>query len=176
MTAWQRVVPVRPFDVLAGCFGVIAVAGIVLVLVSSLGGTGETESALSVVVVCAFLALVATFAWRLGRTGVYVSDRGVRVQYVVSSDVVDWADVHRFVVRRSRPGWIITAGSEEIWVVRRTGDPIETSLTHLTDRPLEDVLPWQRFAAVTRSRDEDFEQALSRLEGARIRYTGRGPV
>lgn len=61
-------------------------------------------------------------------------------------------------------GWVITGESKVIWVVRRTGDPMETPLITVTDPPLASVLPWQVFATVTRSRGEDFEQALGRLE------------
>lgn len=178
VTAWQRVIPFRPSDVIAGCCGVIAVAGIVFVLVSASDGIGDGVL-LEMVVVFGFFALIATSSWRLGRMGVYVSDRGVRVQYFVGSDVVEWPDVRRFVVRPSHLGFIgmiLGTASEEIWVVRRNGDPIQTQVAHLTEVPQLVRLSAQHFAAVTRMRDEDFEQAFGRLEDARIRYTGRGSV
>ena len=163
MTAWRPLYTRGPTAVFARVIAVVLVVADVALLVSVLAGTGVVRSVTGVVVACGLLALMALFSWRVGRVGVYVSDRGLRVQYVPNSDVVEWADVLRFVVR-TRSGAFGAIEAEEIWVVRRDGDPVSTSIMRLVDSPVKDAM--RPGAALMGNRDEDFDRALRELEAA----------
>lgn len=134
MTAWRPLYTRGPIAVVARVMAVVIAAADVALLVSVLSGAGVVHSAPGVVVACGLLALMALFSWRVSRVGAYVSDRRLRVQYVPNSGVVAWADVLRFVVR-TRRGAFGALAAEEVWVVRRNGDPVSTSIMRRRDAP-----------------------------------------
>jgi len=83
-----------------------------------------------VALVIALLVVWVIGSYRILRMGAYVSEHGVRVQRVIGSYTVSWAEVERITVRDSRHkvGGLQVGGGLSVQIEPRNGDPIETTL------------------------------------------------
>ncbi|MFI7673498.1 hypothetical protein [Actinophytocola sp. NPDC049390] len=160
MTRWRPIHPSKTIvsAVFAGIPGLLLIVLLFSVVTGS--GTGATRD---LVIACGLVALFTLGAWRMTRTGIYLSDRGVRIQHLADSDVVEWADVLRVVVRTRQSGWsFFTTQIEEIWLVVRDGDPVGTAVMRAPDRPWDGRPRWGVNFAITS--DPAFYQTLTTLE------------
>ena len=157
---WRPIFPARTVIgvVLAGIPGLF----LIIIAISAITGT-TTGATRDLVIVCGVLGLFTLAAWRLSRMGIYLSDRGVRIQHLADSDVVEWADVLRVAVWTRRNRWLIfTEEVQEIWLVVRDGDPVGTSVTRSLDRPW-DGRP-RSGVSFAISSDPVFQRTLTKLE------------
>jgi hypothetical protein len=160
MTRWRPIFPKRTV------FGVVlaGIPGLLLIILPISAITGATTGATrDLIIICSLLGLFTLAAWRLSRMGIYLSDRGVRVQYLADSDVVEWADMQRVAVWTRQRRWLIfTEEVQEIWLVLRDGDPVNTSVMRSLDRPWDGrPRPGVSYAFTS---DPTFYQTLTKLE------------
>jgi len=75
-------------------------------------------------------ALWATGSWRIVRLGVYVGDRGLRIQGLVRSRVLDWSEIALVSVHdpvRRTLGFEVSTG-QTVLIGLRTGEMVGTPL------------------------------------------------
>ena len=171
MTAWRPLLPNRLSTIIATAIAAVPLILMVLTMVAALRGTDEGPAVL--LAVWGFLAALSWAFWRVCRQGVYLSDHALRVQHFADSDVVEWSDVLRFVVRPATYGGPIPYDVEEIWVIRRDGEAINTTIMRRITSPFGGLLrPGLVRAHIT---EADFERAMQVFEEALARSRERSP-
>ncbi len=89
------------------------------------------EPGLATLAFVAVTALPILFAWRLRRTGIYVSDHGVRLQWPLHSRVVPWQGVYRVTLAPRTFEAGLTLGDA---VTTGWGQSVITIITPTADR------------------------------------------
>jgi len=98
MAAWRRANPSGASTWLGFVFVVVglAIASMITVVLVVGGGRWEVHPFLGIFYIYGFLGLWTGFAWRIYRTGVYASERGVRVAYPWWNRTIPWQDIAGF--------------------------------------------------------------------------------
>lgn len=110
------------------------------------------QSVGAVLIVLPFLGAWLTFAWRLARTGLVISDAGVRVRWLHRTRTFSWNRVERFHTARD----ILAPG--RLWIELTDGIQVRTPIQrvrHLVlGSPLSDGGTWltpDRYEALLRT-------------------------
>lgn len=96
-------------------------------------GTGHwvVNPVLGILSVYGFMALWTGFAWRMYRTGVYVSDQAVRIIYPWRNRIVAWSDVAEITSQPAMLGsW--TTARDAIFLKLIDGETVETPVQRKT--------------------------------------------
>ena len=126
MAKWRRAEPLGVSAALALGFvvlGLVVVSVITVALV--VGVRWEVNPIVGVLGIYGFMTVWTGFAWRLYRTGLYVSDDAVRVVYPWRNRVFAWSDVAAITIRPAMLGTWVTPG-DAICLKLATGEEIVT--------------------------------------------------
>lgn len=129
---WRRVGPLGVMTIIAGGFLVVW-GSIVLAIAVNMVLQLPSDPVPTAVVVL-FVACWWTFAWRLVRTGLYVSQTGLRLVYPWRTRTLPWSSVVEIASRPAKVLGIETV-RDAIWVTTATGQQIET--------PVQRRAPWR---------------------------------
>jgi hypothetical protein len=100
------------------------------------GGEWQINPVLGIVLIYGFLGLWLTFAWRMMRIGIYVSDAGVRIRTTLRTRSVSWSDVAAVDLAPATLG----AEVDAVWLRLAGGGHIETPVSRRRKRqPLDEV-------------------------------------
>lgn len=137
MFTWRRVIPeyYRPImSAVLAAFGfgwlLLHIAGLLFGLAS-----GKDVPVVWTLIGLMFLTLWTTAAFRVGRSGIFISDRGVRCRAVWTTKTFDWSDIRTFELRPLPvvPGmqWLkSTSAAGYIWVIPYEGEPHRTTVSY----------------------------------------------
>lgn len=124
MATWRRAEPLDVASALALGFVVLGLVFTSVITVAIVRGVRwEVDPVLGVLGIYGFMTVWTGLAWRLYRTGLYVSDRAVRVVYPWRNRAFPWSDVTAITIRPAERGNGMTprdaislelAGGEEI--------------------------------------------------------------
>ncbi|WP_027341440.1 hypothetical protein [Hamadaea tsunoensis] len=121
-------------------FAIIGLGFAALVTLGLLAGAGEWEvnPVVGSLSIYGFLTLWTGFAWRMHRTGIYVSDTAVRLIYPWRNRVIPWSDVVNIASRPAMLGTWATARNA-IYLDLANGDRVETPVQRGTARFIRGV-------------------------------------
>jgi hypothetical protein len=134
MATWRRAEPVSVSTGLAlglVITGLVFTSVITIVLVAD-SVHWYVNPVLGTLGIYGFMFVWTGLAWRLYRTGLYVSDQAIRVMYPWRNRVFRWADVATITSRPAMAGrW--TTSRDTICLNLANGDTVETSVRRGTN-------------------------------------------
>ncbi|MCP2323402.1 hypothetical protein HDA40_001909 [Hamadaea flava] len=135
MAAWRRAEPVGISTVMALVFVIIGLGLAAVITIATVAGTGHwvVNPIVGILGIYGFLTLWTGLAWRLYRTGLYVSDEAVRVVYPWRNRVVAWNDIADITSEPAMLGGWATARNA-IYLNLANGDRLETPVQRQTGR------------------------------------------
>lgn len=170
MTRWRRADPVGIAGWITSIFLVIGAAFVVFATVGFVrGGTWLVNPVLGMLGFYGFMVLWLGFAWRLNRTGIYISDQALRITHPWRTRILPWTEVAKI---HSQPamlaGW--ATARHAIWIRLRDGSQIETPIqcrptASFGSGPLKNIGP-----VLSRT---NYDASLQALREAQKRATGR---
>lgn len=127
MSDWEQVVPNRPARTISTMV-LVGTVGLFLFLLGELIWADLSPQETAVLVLA---GIAAVMAWRIGRVGVWVGERGVQSRWPVVSRTFSWNDIEAFEVRpmpRNHPMTFDMRDVQAVWVVTRDGKARRTIL------------------------------------------------
>jgi hypothetical protein len=172
MKTWRRADPGGGTTAIAFACVIIGVAFTVWITAKLVNGTGRwvVNPIEGILCIYGFLVIWTGLAWRMYRTGVYVSDQGVRIVYLLRRQrIIAWRAVAAVDSRRAMIGDLATV-RDAIVLKLIDGTEVETPIQRAN---------W--LAAGARKNmgpvyeSEEFDAILSRLRGMRDSVTTASP-
>jgi hypothetical protein len=111
MAAWRRAESVGISTLMALVFVIVGLGLAAVITIANVAGTGHwvVNPIVGILGIYGFLTLWTGLAWRLYRTGLYVSDKAVRVVYPWRNQIVEWNDVAQITSQPAMIGSWTTA-------------------------------------------------------------------
>ncbi|MBP2320644.1 hypothetical protein JOF56_001029 [Kibdelosporangium banguiense] len=136
MFKWRRVggTPVQVVAPLVfTAVGAAATLGVLFLVIRGIIIRGHLQPGWpAVLLVVLFLAAWTTFAFRMSRIGVFVSDIGVRNRSILRTQTIPWANVKRFETRPMIKGlgssYAGMLRAHAVWILLRDSSALQTSL------------------------------------------------
>jgi len=128
MARWRRV---DPPGIAAVITSILLVIGAALTVVFTVriarGGAWEGNPLVGFLGVYGFMALWLGLVWRLNRTGIYVSEKALRINHPWKTRIIPWAEVAKIYSDSA----VLLGGATfrpAIWIRLRDGTQIETAI------------------------------------------------
>jgi hypothetical protein len=133
MATWRRADPPGISTLMALVFVIIGVVITAVITVVLIAGAGHwvVNAVLGIFSIYGFMAMWTGFAWRIYRTGIYVSDQAVLIVYPWRSRIVPWSDVAAVNTRQAMlSSW--TTVRDAIFLKLTDGNDVETPVQRRT--------------------------------------------
>jgi hypothetical protein len=169
MATWRRVHPLGPSSIALG-FVIIGLGVTTLMTFRFVadGGRWQVNSVLGTLMLYGFMFLWTGLAWRLYRTGIYISGQAVRIVHPWRNQVIAWSDVKQISSQPAMFGGLATA-RVAIFLKLTNGKKIETPI----QRKASLSTPGVRKNIGPVLSPADFDATLSLLRAAHNRATPR---